>query len=241
MRVMTVGLGFLAITTFAMADVTTFDTSLAGPGFYNGSGSPNTNFTVATEGTLELGLEANLRFIGPIDPGAGSSTYLAPAGTTSGKANWDVLFSINTANGSPGTAETLSDYRFSMNIVDTTTSNTGPTFNPVTAIGDDTYNGPGGMTVGIANLAPADTGAQNAENLSFAGFLPGFDPTAGDTYAITLNAFVGDRLVDSDSINVVAVVATPEPSAIVLTGSLLLFLVFILAKRRQRPVVNNLA
>jgi hypothetical protein len=240
MRVMTVGIGFLAIAGFAMADVTTFDTSLAGPGFYNGSGSPNTNFTVATQGNLELGLEANLRFISPIDPGAGSNTYLVPAGTTAGDANWDFLFSINTADGQ-GTAATLSNYRFSMNIVDETTSNSGPTFNPVTAIGDDTYNGPAGMTVGIASLVPADFGAQNAENLSFPGFLAGFNPNAGDTYDITLNAFVGDRLVDSDSIIVQAIAPTPEPSAIILTGSLLFFLVGILAKRRQRSHVNNLA
>src|SRR5580704_7117481 len=102
MRILTVGLSFFAITSFAMADVTTFDTSLAGPGFYNGHGSPNTNFTVATQGSLELGLEANIRFIGPIDPGAGSSTYQAPAGTTGGDANWDFLFSINAADGGQG-------------------------------------------------------------------------------------------------------------------------------------------
>jgi hypothetical protein len=237
MRVMTVGLGLLAITSFAMADVTTFDTSLAAPGFYNGHGSPNTNFTVATQGGLELGLEANIRFIAPIDPGAGSSTYQVPAGTTGGDANWDFLFSINTEDGQ-GRALPLQNYVFSMNIVDTTTNNTGPTFNPVTGIGDDTYNGPGGMTVGIATLVPGDFGAQNAENLSFAGFLPGFNPNADDTYVITLNASLGGKLVDSDSITVVA---TPEPSAIILTGSLLLFVACILAKRRQRPVVNNLA
>src|SRR5580698_6404087 len=106
MRVITVGIGLLAITSFAMADITTFDTSLAPPGFYNGHGSPNMNFTVATEGNLELGLSANLRFIGPIDPGPGSSNYLAPAGTTGGDASWDFLFSINTADGT-GTAGTL--------------------------------------------------------------------------------------------------------------------------------------
>jgi hypothetical protein len=234
MRVTTVCIGFLAITSLAMADVT-FDTSLASPGFYNGHGSPNTNFTVATAGNLELGLEANLRFIAPIDPG-NSSTYQVPVGTTGGDANWDFLFSINTADGQ-GTAATLSDYRFSMNILDETTNNQGASFNPVTAIGDDTYNGPGGMTVGIATLVPADFGAQNAENLSFPGFLAGFDPNASDTYLITLNAFVGDRLVDTDSITIQA---TPEPSAIILTGSLL-FLVGIFAKRRQRSHVNNMA
>jgi len=240
MRVITVCVGFLGITSCAMAGVVTFDTSLAGPGFYNGHGSPNTNFTVATQGNLELGLEANLRFIGPIDPGAGSSTYLAPAGTTGGDANWDFLFSINAADGQ-GTAATLANYSFTMSIVDITASNSGPTFNPVSAIGDDTYNGPGGMTVGIATLVPADFGAQNAENLSFPDFLPGFNPNAGDTYKITLNAFgANSALVDSDSITVETIAGTPEPSAIILTSTSLLFLAGIFAKRR-RSRVNDLA
>src|SRR3977135_357421 len=52
-----------------------FNTSLAPPGFYNGSGNPNTNFTVDTEGNLELGLSVIIRFGGPIDPGAGSNVY----------------------------------------------------------------------------------------------------------------------------------------------------------------------
>jgi len=196
------------------------------------------NFTVATEGNLELGLSANLRFIGPIDPGPGSSNYLAPAGTTGGDANWDFLFSINTADGT-GTAGTLADFTFSMNITDITNGNPGPVFNPVSDIHDDTFNGPGGMTVGIATLLPADFGAQNAENLSFAGFLPGFDPNAGDTYAITLDAFDSrGALVDSDTITVEAVLPTPEPSAIFLSGTLLLFCGRLLAKRRSK--VNSL-
>jgi hypothetical protein len=240
MRAMTVCIGCLAIASLAMADVVTYDTSLASPGYYNGTGNPNTNFTVATESNLELGLEANLRFIGPVDPGAGSSTYLVPAGSTSGDANWDFLFSINTADGQ-GTASTLANYTFTMNIVDTTASTTGPTFDPVTNLPDDSYYGPSGKTVGLATLVPADFGAQNAENLSFAGFLPGFNPNAGDTYDITLNAYQGSTLVDSDSITVEAIVPTPEPSAIILTASLLFFLVGILAKRRQRSHVNNLA
>jgi hypothetical protein len=86
----------LALAMSSKADVVTYDTSLAAPGYYNGTGNANSNFTVATNGNVELGLSATLRFIGPIDPGAGSNIYTVPTGTSGGDALWNFGFSVNT-------------------------------------------------------------------------------------------------------------------------------------------------
>ncbi len=176
--------------TYALAETTTFDSSLGGPGFYNGSGNPDQNFTIVTQGNLQLGLEASLRFVGPIDPG-NSSNYIAPTGTAGGDALWDVPFSVNTQSG--GGTGVLGNFSYTLQFLDTTTSNSGPIFDPSTAIPDDSYQGSTGKTVGIGTKNATDFGFQNAENFSFEGFLPGFDPNATDTYEAILTAYDPDR------------------------------------------------
>ena len=87
----------------AKADVLTYDTSLAAPGYYNGTGNANSNFTVATNGNIELGLSAILRHVGPIDPGAGNNIYTVPAGNSGSLALWNFEFSVNDRyNGGAG-------------------------------------------------------------------------------------------------------------------------------------------
>src|ERR1035438_3542849 len=82
------------------ADITTFDTSLTSPpGVYFGSGNANTNFTAETNGTTELGLSVIQRYVGPIDPGAGSNVYQVSPGaiTVPSKtgSSWGFDFSVN--------------------------------------------------------------------------------------------------------------------------------------------------
>ncbi|HTS47484.1 MAG TPA: PEP-CTERM sorting domain-containing protein [Bryobacteraceae bacterium] len=203
---------FAAASISAMGDTITYDGSLASPGFYNGTGNPNSGFTIDTNGNLELGLGANLRFVGPIDPSpTNSNIYSAPIGgdpSHSNDAYWDFEFSVNTQAG--GGTNTLSDYTFMLTILDVGTS-TSNSFDPE-AIPDNSYYGTGGKTVG----SPPPVGAygmQNAENLSFAGFLPGFNPNANDTYDFTLTAYSGVDLIASNEIIVnVGTGAVPEPS-----------------------------
>ena len=205
----------------ATAGTITYDTSLAAPGFYNGTGNANTNFTVAAGDGIELGLSAVIRFVGPVDPGAGSNTYNVPTGVNGGDALWDVEFSINTRAG--GGSNDLSAYTFSAQVEDLTDSVTGPSVNPVTA-GDSFWDG-----VETNTFSPStEWGAQNAENLSFGGgalLNDEFDPNATDDYLVTLTATdLSNDTVITDTIHVDA---TPEPasifSALAGLGSLALF------------------
>lgn len=201
--------------TVAFADTISYDASLASPpGFYNGTGNPNSGFTVDTAGNLELGLGANVRFVGPITPSpTNSNVYDAPIGGDplhGGDAKWDWEFSVNTQAG--GGSNTLADYTFQLTILDVGTS-VSNMFNPE-LIPDNSYYGTTGKTVG--SPPPSGSyGMQNSENNSFAGFLAGFDPNANDTYDYTLQAFQGTKLIASDNIQVVVGTgaAVPEPKA----------------------------
>jgi hypothetical protein len=211
------------------ADTLTYDTSLVSPpGFYNGTGNANTNFTVDTAGDLELGLSVIDRFVGPIDPGAGSNIY-AVTPSAGPLADWDFAFSVNTQAG--GGSDVLGTDLYALTVQDITASTTGPTFDPVRIIGDDSGYGASGKTAGV-NLA-TEWGAQNDENLGFAGFLPGFNPNSPDLYKITLSAFTqGDVLIGS--VSVYANAATPEPKYVSLMGLGMLALVLI--ARRANPL-----
>jgi len=194
------------------ADVVTFDTSLVSPpGFYNGTGNANSNFTVDTAENLELGLSIIQRFVGPIDPGAGSNTYTVTP-SAGPLANWDFAFSVNTQAG--GGTDVLGDDLYSLTVQDITASLNGPTIDPV-AIPDDSGFGPSGKTAGVD--VTTEWGAQNDENLGF-GFLPGFNANNPDLYKITLSAFSPNgALIGSVSVYANAQ-ATPEPKYLSLLG-----------------------
>jgi len=217
------------------ADVMTFDTSLTSPpGVYFGSGNANSNFTTETDGTTELGLSVIQRFIGPIDPGAGSNVYQVTPGPTTvpGKtgSSWGFDFSINTRYN--GGTDVLGAFTYSLNITDLTTNNVGPTFNPLVSIPDNTGFGPGGATPNTTNVA-TQWGSQNSESLSFAGFLPGFNVNSTDEYQITLtelNSTTG-AVIETDRVFANAGPPVPEPTSIFLFGTLALG-VIVLSRRR---------
>jgi hypothetical protein len=223
-------LGSLALMALVMmfapsgrADVLTYDTSLVSPpGFYNGTGNANSNFTVDTAGDLELGLSIINRFVGPIDPGAGSNVY-AVTPSAGPLADWDFAFSVNTQAG--GGSDVLGDDTYSLTVQDITASTSGPTFDPVRSIPDDSGYGSSGKTAGVD--VTTEWGAQNDENLGFAGFLPGFNANNPDLYKITLSAFdANDDLVGSVSVYANAQ-ATPEPKYLSLMGLGMFALVFL--------------
>src|SRR5690242_3939173 len=120
--------GALLAAGSAQAAGITFDTTLVSPpGVYFGSGNPNTNWTADTESygtgaTVEVGLETITRFVGPITPDAGTSTYHVPTGNTlvAGHqgTNWGFPFSLNLNAGSVAGSATLGDVVTSLSISD---------------------------------------------------------------------------------------------------------------------------
>jgi hypothetical protein len=193
------------VPSFASAGIVD-DTPLAAPpGVFFGSGNANSNFTVDNEGNVQLGLSAITRFIGPIDPGAGSSVYHVATGPTAAAghtgASWGIDFSINVANG--GGPLTLAGITAKWTLTDVVNGTTG-FFTPLLTP-DNTYFG-----------APA-TAAQNSEALSFLSVATAFgDPTfnenANDTYLVSLQIFGpnANQLAD-DSITIVAGSGAPVP------------------------------
>jgi hypothetical protein len=232
--VITSSVSLLALVAPASADVISYNASLTGPGFYNGStlyNAANTGFTISTEGGLELGLGIVNRTIAQVAPdGVNSSLYLPP---TTGGQTWGVNFSINAnADGNGGV---VGDYSYLLTVFQNSTGNTY-TFDPLN-IDDNTYYDATGAHHGATTCTPTNPGdpagaqacnddafadkfgVQNSEYLAFPDFL-GANFDLNDVYQITLEAYEPGpqgALVAADSITV----NTPEPGTIALMlGSL---------------------
>jgi len=228
-------LGAVLAAGVAAADTLSYDASLTSPpGVYFGTGNSNSNFTITTNGTTELGLSVIQRYIGPIDPGSGSNVYDVQTGATTvpGKTGptWGVDFSVNTQYN--GGSDVLDAFNYSLTVVDLTTSTTLLSgFNPVTSLPDDSGYGSGGATNGV-NVA-TEWGAQNSEPLSI---LAGFNENSPDLYEITLSEVNSDhRPTESVTVfaNATGAPPVPEPGSWVLLGTIALGVVYNLQKRKR--------
>jgi hypothetical protein len=207
-----------------------YNTSLANPpGVYFGNGNSNSGFAVSTTGSVELGLSAITRFVGPIVPAL--NTYDVPTGATgvAGKTGsaWGFVFSVDLNADGKGT-QNLSTITTRLTLNDVGLGTSG-FFDPL-AIPDNAEFGAGGVC-SPAFLCGASSGFyafQNSEALSFAAVAgalgdPGYNVNANDTYIFTLQAFNSNAaLLGSDTITVVAgkgATRIPEPVTLSLFGA----------------------
>ena len=206
----------------ANADTVNYDTALAPPGYYNGSGNANAGFTTnTTPSGVELGLGVNLQFLGVVHP-TSTNIYNVPTGISTGTAaTWDFEYSVNL-----GASGLQVGGISSLLTVLNTANGQSIAFNPG-SVGDNATNG----TVGF----------QNAENLGFAFvsfFFPlfGFDPNAIDTYVVTLSAQINTGGSLGSVSEIINAVATPLPAALPLFAGGL-GVMGLLARRRKRKAI----
>ena len=218
---------FLGLFGAAQAGVVN-DTSLVNPpGVYFGAGNSNTHFNVSTTGSVEIGLSAITRFIGPVTPTGNEYDVATGATSVPGKtgSSWGFVFSVNL-NADGNGALNLSNITTKLTLNDVGLGTTG--FFDVLAIPDNTLYGTGGTCTPSITCTTSNYFAfQNSEALSFAAVAaalndPGYDMNADDTYIFTLEAFnQAGALLGSNTINVVAGkgAAVPEPLTLSLFGA----------------------
>lgn len=215
-----------------------YDASLAAPGTYFGTGNAGTtNWTTDTEGNVEVGLNAILRYVGPITPTpTNSATYYVPlGGSPPGHTGsfWGFDFSFNGLATGSGTAVTLNEITTKLTMTDVANHTTG-SFD-VSLIPDNDKYGPHGKDSASDSTA-TQYGFQNSETLSFGSVAtalgdPLFNPNQNDTYHFTFSIMEGDTLLASVSDTVIAGTGVPEPATL---SVLALGCVGLLGVRRRR-------
>jgi hypothetical protein len=241
--ILALGLVAASAPNLAFADpVVAYDTSLAGPGFYNGTGNENAGFTtLTTDNGIELGLGVQSHGLGgAFHPTPGTANYFVPTGETITplRALWNYNFSVNLGTTSNLTLQSIQTGT-SITVLDTTTGKQ-ISYQPLVILPDNAgFNGTT-TTNGSLGAPLTDIGFQNSENLVFnldpannAAFA--FNPFALDSYLITLSVAEPDGATLSLSETVSAV---PEPStwAMMILG--FAGVGFIACRRRSKPAMS---
>jgi hypothetical protein len=204
--------------------------NIASPGFYNGSGVPNGDFTIDISNGIEVAIRARDRFSAGSTINGSSGIYNAEMGTcgvpegcggTGNRARWNYDFSINTHGG--GGVLNLSDVKAKV-LVDTdpTAGTSFTVLNVFTNWGDNSFwNGTTERTDSGLGPQAGEFGVQQSVNPIFgdSGFMPGFNPNAPGLYSLQLQVFdLSDNLLASTS----TAVQVPEPTSLALLGVALL-------------------
>jgi hypothetical protein len=212
-------------------------------GIIFGTGNPNGGFTADRDNNVELGLRAKVRFAPTFNSG-GDGTYNHAAGTAGGGlALWNFEWSINSdASGTAGRKLDALTYVLSMDF-DAGLGANFFSFDPVMglACGDHSFgNNSSNETNDSRTVCTGGVGTaaqqanfntyrstlnlvQNSWNLGFFDdpMTRPFDPTADGQYTFRLQAFDGQRLLASTSIDVIVgngAQPVPLPGTLALVG-----------------------
>lgn len=183
----------IAATSAAQAGIV-FDTDLAAPGVYFGSGNGGSpqHFAVNTEGGVEIALRSKVPFVGPPAP-IGGNTYLIPLGSV-----FSFDFSVNPNVGVP-----MVDLSHVVASLTLTNLGNGATFSFDPSLIPDN-----------AHSASAPGGYQNSERIIFFPMM-GFDPNLNDTFNVdlTLTGVPGAGTMSvSNVVQIGSGLAVPEPT-----------------------------
>jgi hypothetical protein len=230
-----------AIATIAMGGaasatgMTSYNDTLASPGFYAGSGNPQTGFTVYTNNGVEIGLGVHYRHGANVlpSPTTGSVYTVQDGGQpcyTTTCALWNFDFSVNLQAASGNAGLHLSDITSLMTL--TKVGGNTVSFDPLSAYPDSAgWNGAKNYAI---DYESTDWGFQNSENFGWS--LPGFNPYLAGTYNVELSVTqksTGESLGSvSETIN-----AVPSPGTLPLFASGLGIICLVGWRRKRRSVV----
>lgn len=196
-------MGFM--TSSGQAAVVTTYGNLSSPGVYFGSGNSNGNFTIGTDNGIELGLRSKNRQTFALFDGS-SGVYYAPLGTYLGSGVKHITSYEFSANSTGYTGETPLLYRL------------GVDQNP-TMMTSFTWVDPTTHWVDNAIAPSGFVGFQNSQNIGF-GDTPGgaFDPLISGMYTFVLEAWAGQQMMDTVTMQVQIgdTVPVPEPGSLAL-------------------------
>ena len=226
-----------ALATVAMggvASATQYNQTLASPGFYAGSGNPDSGFTVNTANGVEIGLGVHYRYGADVPPSPiTGSRYIVHVGGqpcySYTCALWNFDFSVNLQANSPNAGLTLSDITSLMTLTNLGTGHS-TSFDPLAAF-PDSSGWDGSKNTAVDNLK-TDWGFQNSEN--FAWSLPGFNPYQSGIYKVELSVAQNGSSLGSVSETIHAV---PSPGTLPLFASGLGIICLLGWRRKRRSAV----
>ncbi len=186
-----------------------------------GTGNPNGGWTIDQSNSIEVGLRGKTRFGAVLPNNAG--VYQAVTGTAAGVATWNYEFAVNVDYGGT-TGATLDEFIVILEIDTDPTS--GVSYFPLdifatwpdNALGTNA-TGNGGGVIDPTNLHLYNV-AQNSQNLSWTLPATIFNPNKASIWDFQLTVYdaLDTGLIDPLAQTSIQVVATPEPSSMVLLG-----------------------